>query len=143
MTIQARGIKMSNIKSRVKGIMNYKKPVFFAGIVVIAALVVTAVVLLSNPAKTTEVFSDKEGTDVAAMNTTEVSPETENIHTVVSSTMKELSLLPKPFELSQAKFNLGNKSMTLKLLMTKGTHVIDGEIGPYGTDYKLHESLWS
>lgn len=118
----------SNIKSRVKGIMNYKKPVFFIGAVVAAVLVVTALVLLTNPAKTTEVFADKE-----TINTENSNIEIANTETINS--VKELPLLPEPFKLSEAKFTLGEKPMTLRLVMTKGTHVTDGDIGPYGTDY--------
>jgi len=114
----------SNIKSRVKGIMNYKKPVFFVGIVVAAALVVTAVVLLTNPAKTTiGVFAEKDNTNAATTNT------------VAANTLDKLPLVAQPFELSQAKVTVANKPRTLKLLMTKGKHVTAGVIGPYGTDY--------
>ncbi|HEY5584412.1 MAG TPA: M56 family metallopeptidase [Ruminiclostridium sp.] len=119
----------SNIKSRVKGIMGYKKPVFFIGIVVAAVLVITSVVLLTNPAKTKEVFANTVTTNTDMTNT-------ETINTGKNDTTGKLPILmEQPFKLSEAKFNLGNKPMTLKLIMTKGTHVTAGEIGPYGTDY--------
>lgn len=112
----------SNLKSRVKGIMNYKKPVLFIGITVVVVLAVTAVVLLTNPAKTTEVFSNK------GINTGGDNLETSTINEM-------LPALSPPFELSEAKFTLNNRAMRLKLIMTKGTHITDGDVGPYGTDY--------
>ncbi len=43
--------------------------------------------------------------------------------------------LSEPFLLATADYSSGSKQASLKLLMTRGKHITDGEAGPYGTDY--------
>ena len=96
--------------------LNYRKPAFFVGTVAMVAIVISAVILLTNGAKTIEVLADKETTN------------TNKINASTNASAKEF-LLAQPFELSQATLTIDNKPMTLKLIMSKGKHITDGEIG--------------
>ncbi len=43
--------------------------------------------------------------------------------------------LSDSFLLSSSDFRSGDRPLSLKLLMTKGKHITNGDAGPYGTDY--------
>ena len=118
-------IKVYKIEEKMSRVIKSRKPMLLAIIIVSGILVLTSVMLLINLVnhyETVEVLANQSFTDIDKGNS-----ET-------NETTRELPLL-RQFELSSSKFILGDKLMTLKLMMSQGVHVTNGEIGPYGNDY--------
>lgn len=100
----------SNIKSRVKGIMSYKKPAFWVGSIVVLFIAAASVLLLTNPLQSIETVADAGAANISS-----------------SSDV--------PLTLSTSEVRQGNRQFNVKLLMTVGNHITHGDPGPYGSDY--------
>lgn len=128
---------LNKIQGKLSWRIRCRKPSLLAIIFVTGILVLTSAMLfinLVNHSKTVGVHANQSFTKTVEVHANQSFIDTEKISSEIEETTGELTLL-QPFELSSSNFTLGDKLMTLKLLMSQGVHVTNGDIGPYGNDY--------
>lgn len=114
----------NNVKSRIKGVMNYKKPAFWIVVTALAACMVVAVCFLTNPKKT-----DKESMEVVESIGDVAEPEDitvleqEPVQTVEEESKEYLPTYSIPLEVAEKKWeDFGFESEPLLLNEEASVH---------------------
>lgn len=113
------------------GITKHKRSLFITLISLVLIGVFINIVILLNPANTVDTVANS---DVPA-DVSFPAISGENKFLPVNTPAEESLPLNSPFELAAAEFVTNGINMTLKLLMTEGSHIMYAGEGPYGTDY--------
>lgn len=87
------------------------------------------IVYLVNQDNTIETLANAE------ISNSQITKETNTTTVNQVDQVEGISILSEPIQLSEAEFLISNRPMKLKLIMTKGEHITNAEIGPYGSDY--------